>query len=49
MDMNIQEGIFAIQRIGLAVKNANQKALIDQAEPLMKKYYDLYVEKIYQQ
>ncbi len=49
LDMNIQEGIFTIQRIGLAVHNANQKFLIDQAEPLMKKYYDLYVARVYQQ
>ncbi len=49
LDMNIQEGIFTIQRIGLAVHNAKQKFLIDQAEPLMKKYYDLYVARVYQQ
>jgi hypothetical protein len=48
MDMSIQEGVFTIQRLSVAVKEAKQEKLATQTEATLKKYYDLYVEKVYQ-
>lgn len=47
MDMNLQESLFALQRIGMVVKDAGQEQLAKEAEESMKKYYDLYVQKVY--
>ncbi|MEI7662654.1 MAG: DUF2723 domain-containing protein [Bacteroidota bacterium] len=48
MDMSIQECIYTLQRLGVALKEAKQDKLATGTEALMKKYYDLYVEKVYQ-
>ncbi len=48
MDMNIQEAVFTLQRLSVAVKEAKQEKLAAQTEAALKKYYDLYVEKVYQ-
>lgn len=48
MDMNIQEAVFTIQRLNETVKEANQEKLADVTGVTLKKYYDLYVEKVYQ-
>jgi hypothetical protein len=48
MDMSIQEAVFTIQRLSVAEKEAGQVKLASQTEATLKKYYDLYVEKVYQ-
>ena len=48
MDMSIQEAVFTIQRLNVIVKEANQENLTAKTEATLKKYYDLYVEKVYQ-
>ena len=48
MDMNIQEAVYTIQRLSVALKDAKQEKLAAETEATLKKYYDLYVEKVYQ-
>ena len=48
MDLTLQEGIFTIQRLSVIVKEAKQDKLATEAETTFKKYYDLYVQKVYQ-
>ncbi len=48
MDMSIQESVFTIQRLSAVVKDAGQEKLAATTEAALKKYYDLYVEKVYQ-
>ena len=48
MDMNMQEAVFTLQRLSVAVRDAKQDKLADETEAALKKYYDLYVEKVYQ-
>jgi tetratricopeptide (TPR) repeat protein len=48
MDMSIQEAVFTLQRLGGTLKEAKQDKLQAEAEAMLKKYYDLYVEKVYQ-
>ena len=48
MDMSIQEAVFTMQRLGGTLKDAKQDKLQARAEEALKKYYDLYVEKVYQ-
>ncbi len=48
MDMSIQEGVFTMQRLSAVLKEAGQDKLATQAEATLKKYYDLYVAKVYQ-
>ncbi len=47
MDMTIQEGVFTMQRLNAVVKEAGQEKLAAETEATLKKYYDLYVEKVY--
>ena len=48
MDITIQESVFTIQRLNAVVKDAKQEQLATKTEATLKKYYDLYVEKVYQ-
>lgn len=48
MDLSIQEAVFTMQRLNGALKDAKQETLAAQTEATFKKYYDLYVEKVYQ-
>ncbi len=48
MDMSIQEAVFTIQRLSVALREAKQDKLAAETEATLKKYYDLYVEKVYQ-
>ena len=48
MDMSIQEAVFTIQRLSVAARDAKQEKFADETEATLKKYYDLYVEKVYQ-
>ncbi len=48
MDMTIQEAVFTMQRLSEVVKAAGQEKLTEQTAATLKKYYDLYVEKVYQ-
>jgi hypothetical protein len=48
MDMAIQESVFTMQRLNAVVKEAGQEQLTEKTEATLKRYYDLYVEKVYQ-
>ncbi|MEI6683229.1 MAG: DUF2723 domain-containing protein [Bacteroidota bacterium] len=48
LDINIQESVYTIQRLGVALKEAKQDKMAAETDVAMKKYYDLYVEKVYQ-
>jgi hypothetical protein len=48
MDMSLQEAVFTVQRLSGVVRDAGQEKLADASEATLKKYYDLYVEKVYQ-
>ncbi|MEI6174441.1 MAG: DUF2723 domain-containing protein [Bacteroidota bacterium] len=48
MDMAIQEDVFTLQRLGMVTHEAKQEKLAADTEATFKKYYDLYVEKVYQ-
>jgi len=48
MDMNLQQAVFTVQRLSVVVRDAKQDKLAEQTEALLKKYYDLYVQKVYQ-
>jgi hypothetical protein len=37
-----------MQRLSVAVREAGQEKLTAETEATLKKYYDLYVEKVYQ-
>ena len=48
MDMSIQEAVYTMQRLNVTAKEANQEKLAAETEATLKKYYDLYVGKVYQ-
>ncbi|MFZ4523726.1 MAG: DUF2723 domain-containing protein, partial [Bacteroidales bacterium] len=48
LDLNIQESVFTLQRLSAAVKEGQQDKMAAQTEADLKKYYDLYVAKVYQ-
>jgi len=48
MDMTLQEAIFTIQRLSVACRDAKQDKPATETEAVFKKYYDLYVQKVYQ-
>jgi hypothetical protein len=48
IDINIQQSLFALQRIGLITKEAGQEKLSKAAQSDLEKYYNLYIEKVYQ-
>jgi hypothetical protein len=48
MDMSIQEAVYTIQRLSVVAREAKQEKLATETETILKKYYDLYVEKVYQ-
>jgi len=48
MDMTIQEAVFTMQRLSVITSEAKQAKLAAETEATLKKYYDLYVEKVYQ-
>jgi len=48
MDVNIQQSLFALQRLSLISKEAMQDKLSKEAETTLEKYYNLYLEKVYQ-
>ncbi len=47
LDLNMQEALFTIQRLGVVVKDASQEKLTTESEAILKKYYDMYVAKVY--
>lgn len=48
MDVNMQEALFTLQRLSVVAKEAGQDKISERAEKEMTKYYDLYVQKVYQ-
>jgi len=48
MDMNIQQSLYTLQRLTTITKEAGQEKLSKDAEDNLAKYYNLYVEKVYQ-
>ena len=48
MDNAFQEAVFTMQRLNRTVEDAKQEKLAEITGATLKKYYDLYVEKVYQ-
>ncbi len=48
MDINIQEAVFTLQRLGVAQTDAKQEKEAAVTDAAMKKYYNLYIDKVYQ-
>ncbi len=48
MDMNIQEALFTLQRLGTATREAGQVKIADRVDEVLKKYYELYLAKVYE-
>lgn len=48
MDVNMQEALFTLQRLSTVSKEAGQDKVSERAEGVMKKYYDIYIQKVYQ-
>ena len=48
LDLNIQESLFTVQRLGVVVKDGGQEKLSGQADETLKKYYDIYINKVYE-
>ncbi len=48
MDVNMQEALFTLQRLGVVAKEAGQESIATKAEKVMTQYYDQYVQKVYQ-
>jgi len=48
MDVNIQEEVYSLQRLGGALREAGEKKMAEDVEANLKKFYDLYVAKVYQ-
>ncbi len=48
LDVNIQQSLFTLQRLTVITKGVNQEKLNKEAETSLEKYYNLYIEKIYQ-
>jgi tetratricopeptide (TPR) repeat protein len=49
MDVNMQEALFTLQRLSVVAKQAGQEKIASNAETTMKRYYDQYIQKVYQQ
>ncbi len=48
LDVNIQQSLFTIQRLTVITQGVKQEKLSKEAETGLEKYYNLYIEKIYQ-
>jgi hypothetical protein len=48
LDMNIQESLFTLQRLGIVLTESGKKEEADAFEPEARKYYDLFLQKVYE-
>jgi hypothetical protein len=48
MDLNMQEALFTVQRLTVITKAAAQLKQLTETEATLNKYYNLYLEKVYQ-
>jgi len=48
MDLELQQSIYTLQRLAVITKNANQVKLAKDSDADLQKYYNLYIEKVYQ-
>ncbi len=48
MDMELQQSIFTLQRLAVITKDAKQEKLAEETDTNLQKYYNLYIEKVYQ-
>jgi len=48
MDMEFQQSIYTLQRLAVITRDANQEKLAKDADANLQKYYNLYIEKVYQ-
>lgn len=48
LDLNIQESLFTLQRLGMVLTEAGRKTEADAFEPEARKYYDLFLQKVYE-
>ena len=49
LEYSIQEALYTVQRLSVITKEAGQEKLANETEATLQKYYNLYVEKVYQQ
>jgi hypothetical protein len=47
LDMNMQEAIFTLQRLGLVLTESGQEKLAGEVEANLQKYYEVYMQKVY--
>ena len=48
LDLNIQESLFTLQRLGMVLTESGKKEEADAFEPEARKYYDLFLQKVYE-
>jgi hypothetical protein len=48
MDMELQQSIYTLQRLAVITKDAKQEKLAGETDTNLQKYYNLYIEKVYQ-
>ncbi len=48
LDLNIQESLFTLQRLGMVLTESGRKEDADAIEPEARKYYDLFLQKVYE-
>jgi hypothetical protein len=48
MDLTLQESLFTVQRLGTVVREAKQEQLSGTLDSILNKYYDLYLQKVYE-
>jgi hypothetical protein len=48
LDMNMQESLFTLQKLGEIAKEAGQEKIATEAEEQLNKYYEQYVTKVYE-
>ncbi|MEI6456044.1 MAG: DUF2723 domain-containing protein [bacterium] len=48
IDIELQQSIYTMQRLSVITKEAKQEKLAQASDEMLKKYYDLYIEKVYQ-
>jgi hypothetical protein len=48
LDLTLQESVYTIQRLSVVLKESGQVKQADEADALFQKYYNLYVQKVYE-
>jgi hypothetical protein len=48
LDMNMQESLYTLQRLGAVVKEAGLEKFATEVDEILKKYYETYASKVYE-